>query len=217
MNHDTAYDLSNKIDSKAGTSLTVIAERLTHKIRNPLSVIFTAASQMQESNEMPVGEEDQSYIETIMIAAERIEDTLKRFCQFTCREPLESDLIDLNELCRSEVDTFLAESADQSKNMILFRPDNELPEIACDPRQIRIMAAGIIENALQAVSSPGEVALRTGQSDRSVIITVEDNGAGVASENLGKVVSAVFHHPAGKSRIGSDHCRWYCQGPRGEH
>lgn len=202
MNHDIACDLPNKIESKAGTSLAAIAERLTHKIRNPLTVIFTAASQLQESDEMPTGEEDQSYIETILIAAEQIEDTLRRFCQFTCREPLETNPIDLNELCRREIDSFGAELADKSRSVILFRPDNELPKIACDSRQIRIMAASIIENALQAMAPPGEVILRTGQNERSVIITVEDNGTGVALENLEKVFLPFFTTRPGKAGLG---------------
>jgi signal transduction histidine kinase len=67
-----------------------------------------------------------------------------------------------------------------------------VPPLECDPEQIKQVILNLAINAIQAMTGPGEVLVSAKPSDSSVMISVRDQGPGVAEENLDKIFNPFF-------------------------
>lgn len=193
--------------SDAMVPIAAIAERLAHMIRSPLSVIMSAADQLDQKYQSLPDENDFSYARAILSAAEKIEDILKRFIQYAYPPQPEMQPVDLNELCRME--------ADKLDMPMLFIPDDNISEIYCDPFQIRLVLADLIENARQATGPEGEIILKTGLEDHRVTITIENNGRRLAREMTEKAFVPFFSTRPGQSGLGLAIARRLIEAHRG--
>ena len=165
-----------RADEWSWPQLAELAERLTHKLRNPLGVIFMAASQLENVAADKLGEEDKPYLQAVLKAADRIEDILNRFTQFACPQASQKEKVDLNDLCSAQLRDVAAEFENIRFETEL---DETLHEIECDPFQVRLILSNIIRNAFQSIRQSGAVRLKTGVTNDAIIVSVTDTGDGI--------------------------------------
>jgi signal transduction histidine kinase len=67
-----------------------------------------------------------------------------------------------------------------------------IPEIECMPSQINQVFLNLLINAAQAIEGNGTVTVRTGQTGDRVWIEVQDTGAGIKPEHLGRIFDPFF-------------------------
>lgn len=70
--------------------------------------------------------------------------------------------------------------------------DESIPPVQVDPQQIGQILLNFLLNAIQAMPDGGHMTVSTGQDTESVFAAVEDNGAGIPPENLGKIFQPLF-------------------------
>jgi signal transduction histidine kinase len=63
----------------------------------------------------------------------------------------------------------------------------DLPEITADPVQLRQALINLIINALHAMPGGGHLKIKTRAAKRAVSLFVEDNGAGIREDVVGKI------------------------------
>ena len=70
----------------------------------------------------------------------------------------------------------------------------EVPSITCSPSQVNQVLLNIVNNAAQAMDKPrGRIAVATRrEGDHAVAIDVEDNGRGIAPENLPRIFDPFY-------------------------
>ncbi len=68
----------------------------------------------------------------------------------------------------------------------------ELPEIQCSPSRINQVFVNLITNAAQAMEGQGELKISTIRLRDWVEIVFEDNGCGIAEDDLGKIMDPFF-------------------------
>jgi two-component system NtrC family sensor kinase len=70
----------------------------------------------------------------------------------------------------------------------------EVPSITCSPSQVNQVLLNIVNNAAQAMDKPrGRIAVATRrEGDQAVAIDVEDNGRGIAPENLPRIFDPFY-------------------------
>src|SRR5262249_60842586 len=77
----------------------------------------------------------------------------------------------------------------------------DLPAAFCDASQIQQVVLNLVLNAAEATQTRPErrIAVATSAADGNVILTVADNGEGIAPENIAKIFDPVFTtQPDGK-------------------
>jgi signal transduction histidine kinase len=67
-----------------------------------------------------------------------------------------------------------------------------IPEIECMPSQINQVFLNLLVNAAQAIEGQGTVTVRTGQAGEAVWVEVQDTGAGINPEHLGRIFDPFF-------------------------
>jgi len=81
----------------------------------------------------------------------------------------------------------------KKRDIEIVRHAGELPDIECAPAQINQVLLNLLSNAIQAIDhDQGRITVRTQALDGRVMALVEDNGKGIAEENLAKVFDPFF-------------------------
>lgn len=76
----------------------------------------------------------------------------------------------------------------------------QLPDVECLPSELNQVFMNLLVNAAHAIQSErGTITIRTGAGEDQVWVEVEDDGAGIAKENLGRIFDPFFTtKPVGK-------------------
>jgi signal transduction histidine kinase len=178
--------------SSLGRLSTVIA----HEIRNPLMIIRASLGTLRAS---AVGEDVQDAVSDIDEETHRLNRLVTEVLDFA--RPLRFDLAeaDLNDVCRASA---TAAWAGDSTGSIAFQLDPALPPAMTDAERLRTALVNILGNARQAVESVGRpigettdgphVTLKTERAGEHAVITISDDGAGIASGDLTRVFEPYF-------------------------
>jgi signal transduction histidine kinase len=75
---------------------------------------------------------------------------------------------------------------------VLTRNFADVPSIACNGGEIAQAIAGVLLNAGQSLGESGKITLETVATETSVLIVVEDNGCGIAREELEHVFEPFY-------------------------
>ncbi|MCP4567825.1 MAG: hypothetical protein GY841_09635 [FCB group bacterium] len=167
-------------DSREEIPLAELVEQLTHKLRNQLSVIITAASQLDENIRDKSDPDDLSLLTAVLTAADRLEHILQRFVQYGCPDPPRPIPININDLCLAEVsrNQIIASGAKGGVRFIT-ELDHQLPPVFGDANHLRLILSDLIDNAVESIDIKGTISLKTSCQENAVVLTVEDTGRGI--------------------------------------
>ncbi len=181
--------------SALGRLSTVIA----HEIRNPLMIIKASLRTLKRDDARP--DQVQTSVADVEGEIARLNRIVSEVLDFARPINFEFAPADLNEICR---DAARAVEADGGGAPVHLALDARVPSVVTDAERLRLALVNVLTNARQAVegrpaSDAGStgaaprVELRTGLGgDRRVTVTVRDNGAGIAAEDLPRVFDPYF-------------------------
>jgi two-component system sensor histidine kinase HydH len=113
-------------------------------------------------------------------------------------KPIKFDLApaDVNAICE---DAVRAAQSDASALPVTLDLDRSLPRIVTDAERLRVVLVNILANASHALNAgegaaaPRPIRLRTRQlPDRRISVEIQDQGTGIAAEDLGRVFDPYF-------------------------
>jgi signal transduction histidine kinase len=166
-----------------------LSASLAHEIRNPLASIDGAANLIespQTSDEMRRGS-----LAIIHKEIQRLNRLLTNLLDFARPRKPEFQPVDASRLIDAIIN-LAGHSAEQKGIALRKQVSTSVPSIECDPEQMKQVILNLTINAIQAMIGPGEVLLSAKQSNSSVMISVSDQGPGVAEENLDKIFNPFF-------------------------
>jgi two-component system NtrC family sensor kinase len=128
--------------------------------------------------------------------SERIRHIVQDLREFSHQDNGERVLADLNQCLDSTANIVWP----MMKHLVvLSKHYGELPPVPCYPMQLKQVFMNLLVNAFQAIEErigsgdgSGRVRLRTRRTADGVEIQVEDDGVGVAPENLGRLFDPFF-------------------------
>jgi len=175
-------------------SLTNLAATVAHEIKNPLGSISIYVQLLRKASVARGIADDDPALKYLGIIDEEI-DRLNRIVVdflFAVR-PIRVDPapLDANALVDSLVD-FFSEECERANIAIDRTLDADLPKIWGDERLLRQMFINLIKNAMAALPSGGQIALKTRKADDFITISVSDNGTGIPEDVLPKIFEPYF-------------------------
>jgi signal transduction histidine kinase len=168
----------------------------SHELKTPINVIIGYLELLQEGIYGELTAKQKEILETIRKQADGLTRLVKRLLDISRFEAsggkLEVRDIDLERLLHTLESSFsvLAMQRDISFSV---RHGEELPrKVVWDEDRINEVLGNLLSNAFKFTPRGGKVALSVLPSDRSVVITVTDTGAGISPEQLPHIFDKFF-------------------------
>jgi len=160
---------------------------LAHEVRNPLTSIRGFMQFLESSDDVT---EWQRYAPLIVRQVDSLNRLVTELLEFGRPRPPAFLPVQLNDLIR-EVSLLAGR---KSNARIALYPAPGLPLVEADGEALKQVMLNLIINAVQATSETGTIAIATATAadGREAVITVTDDGEGIAPENIGKVFDPFF-------------------------
>ena len=195
--------------SRKLAALSRLTAGVAHEIKNSLHAMIIHLELVKQDlggggpQAPPVDRQAASeHVAVIASTLRRLDEMVQGLLKFTRPDELKLQEVDLASI----VDAILPiVSAEARKNGIEVRTDCPagLPMLRADPAMLEQALLNLALNACQAMPNGGRLGI-AGRAlrDRLVEIVVEDTGAGIAPEHLGKIFNLYFTTRPGGSGIG---------------
>ena len=167
-------------------ALGEMAAGLAHEIRNPLGSIKASAQYLAETAEQP--EERGEFLDIIVDEVDRLNRVVGSFLDYARPPHTDPEPIYVNSAVQLTLQ-FLRPECDASEVDLHVAMDPDLPKVRIDIEHLRQVLINLVQNAVQAMTSGGDLYVETRTQDRFrtgggarrwVQITVRDTGPGIA-------------------------------------
>jgi len=197
-------DLSELLKAQKLAAWQEVARRIAHEIKNPLTPILLATERLRKKFTQHPDEFMRIFDESTRIVINEV-NTLKtmvdEFSNFARMPAPSPRLCDLHALLQEVV--FLYRSAHKDLDLTAQFADG-LPPLMLDPVQIKQVFINLFENAVAAMNGRGRlwIATRYTPGQPTVQIRVDDEGTGIAPEDLNKLFLPYFSKRHGGTGLG---------------
>ncbi len=168
-----------------------IARTIAHEVRNPLTNIDLAASQLK-TELCPVDENSILLFDMINRNSKRINQLITELLNTTRFLDLSFDNVSINELLDEAIE--LAKDRIELHHIHIEKNySSDICDVSVDQNKIRIAFLNIIVNAIESME-PGKGILKIstkGEKDKCVV-EIQDNGAGMDAITLSKLFEPYF-------------------------
>lgn len=161
---------------------------LAHEIKTPLSLIKAPVEILKADSSFP--QHLKQYLQTIDRNSRWLEDTVSELLEFRKLEEKKYTLhfvkVDLVELLQELYNRFLPYSKLRHIRFDFFCKEESLPADV-DPKAIIKIMSNLIINAFKYTTDRVIICLRYRPKSESILITVHDNGPGIAQQHIQSV------------------------------
>ena len=166
-----------------------MAAGVAHELRNPLSSIKGLAVLLKSNFSVPSNEAETADI--LVKEVERLNRSIGELLDYAKPGQLRKDAASIQKIIEK---TVLLVRVDAESYGITMRleTDDDLPLLLVDTDKMNQVFLNLFLNAIQAMEQGGELLVRARNHERTVQITVRDNGVGIESENLGRVFDPYY-------------------------
>ncbi|MBL8491263.1 MAG: two-component sensor histidine kinase, partial [Rhodocyclaceae bacterium] len=160
---------------------------VAHGIRNPLAAIRSSAELNLETSDPQSRESAQDIIAEV----DRVESWVRELLSYARPVTGQAHSVDLGTLLGECLAEFERETA--RRDIVIARHiPGDLPPVRFDPLLLGQVAGNLVANACEAIGHAGCITVRAEAADRSVRLAVEDDGPGLAPEELARVFTPFY-------------------------
>lgn len=179
-------------------SVGKLAAVVAHEINNPLAGILTYTKLLRrwlERGEWTAAREQEvrKTLELIETESRRCGAIVKNLLMFSRAAPMNLAWAPLNATVEQAVQ-LVRHQCELSGIEVHLDLDPQLPPVRCDASQVEQVLLALLMNAIEAMPRGGNLWLRTRwlQQTGEVEIQVQDDGSGIAPENLAQIFEPFF-------------------------
>lgn len=166
-----------------------MARVLAHEIKNPLTPIRLSLERVEQkfkSGSKKVASVMESASQVIREEIDNLESFANEFSRFARLPEAAFSLYDLNEQLVEIVEPY------HNQVEIHLQLDDQLPLIHADRSQMKQVFTNIIQNSIQSMDNGGHIAVTSQNDNGTIAVSVEDNGLGIAAEDLEQIFEPYF-------------------------
>ena len=164
---------------------------IAHELRSPLQVASGNLQILQKG--ILKGEQLAAGIDTVTRNVQQIVSLVNDilFLQEMDLVLPEFQKVDMNEVGYTVVGKYAA-SAQEHGVSVRFTPQPNLPPVWGDPKSLERALMALVDNAIKFSPQGGDVKISLSRSDQKVLVAVEDQGIGIAKENLPRIFDRFY-------------------------
>ncbi len=190
---------NQKIKNEKLTSIGLLASRLAHDIRNPLSVIKLSFDVFK--NTLELNEKQQKQISRVDNSISRITHQIDNVLDFVRTQPL------------GITENSVFETIDSAIQMVDVTQDVKIEKygddviVRCDVKLLEVVFINIIKNAIQAMDKMGTIKISLTDQDDKVMIEIENDGSPIPDDVLPKIFEPLFTTKQTGTGLGLSSCQ----------
>lgn len=199
-------------------TLGQVAAGIAHEIRNPLVGIGSTTSLLME--DLPEEDSKRVDLKTILKETRRLDRIVTQIVEYAKPRELILSSFEMPVLIEETVH-LLQEPLDQKSIKVFYSFSPTLPPLQGDRDQIKQVILNGVQNAIEAMQPNGELRIEIveelREGDKGLCTTIQDNGKGIAPEDLLKIFDPFF--TTGKRQgtgLGLAICRNIIEAHRGD-
>lgn len=161
---------------------------IAHELNTPLGNILGYAQLLQddETNRSKIKD-----LHKIVNSAMRAREIVKKLMFFSCEMPSQFKPADLNELVLENLDLINIQLRENKVKTILDLAD-KVPPVRVDALQFSQVLFNLVLNAIYAMPSGGKLKIGTIPNEEFVMLTIEDDGVGIAKQDLSRIFEPFY-------------------------
>lgn len=196
-------DLTDVIKAQKALAWQEVARRIAHEIKNPLTPIKLSTERMLKKWEH--GDKDFSQVferstKTIIKEVDGLRELVDEFSRFGAMPRINKMPSSLSDIIEEVVNLY----RDYKGLSISVSTPGDIPLIEMDREQFKRVLLNLFENAIQAMTGDGEIALavEVDATENRVLIDIADNGPGIREEDKEKLFLPYFSTKRGGTGLG---------------
>jgi len=176
-----------------------LAARISHDLRNPLSVINTEIEIMELRG--PKDEKSILRINRLKRAIERMDRQINGILDFVREKPITRESISSQLLIQSVFGNINVPSG-----IKIVMPTHDV-QLFGDVVQLETVLSNIITNAIQAVGDTGKIVISVQDAQDLATLSISDSGPGIAATDLPKIFEPLFTTKQVGTGLGLSSCK----------
>lgn len=164
-----------------------MAASIGHEIRNPL---MTVRGYLQLLIDNQDHLQDKDSLDLMIEELDSANEIITEFLSLARNKQIELKAVNLNKILKSIFPLLQANAMLQDKIVVL--EPKEIPYLLLDEKEIRQLVLNLVNNGLEAISMGKIVHIRTYMENTEVILSVQDQGCGIAQDILAQLGTPFF-------------------------
>jgi len=194
-----------------------MASSIAHELRNPLGAVKQSAfflKRLYDRQELDASNPKvKEHLELIENELDTSEQVIAYLLKMTRMKPIQREQTDLRPIIEDAAER--CQLPEQIRLTLDLNPEPFL--IWADPVQVRQVLINLLTNAIQAIDRDGSIEIRAKQmtKDKSIMIEIENDGADIAPDVLGKVFEPLYTTKATGTGLGLSICKQIIENHQG--
>jgi len=171
------------------SSLGLLAAGVAHEVNTPITGISSYTQMLLK--EIPESDQRRKVLEKIEAQTFRAAEIVNGLLNFARMNGSEFSDLDVNQLLQESL-SLLDHQMKQSRIRVVTSFDHSLPPVYGNGGKLQQVFVNLFLNARDAMSSGGELDIRTSMNDTMVVVDIVDSGAGISEENIKCIYDPFF-------------------------
>ncbi|MFZ5643893.1 MAG: ATP-binding protein [Bacillota bacterium] len=159
-----------------------MAAGIGHEVRNPMTTTRGFLQVLSGKEEL---KQFRDYFKLMIEEMDRANAIITEFLSLTKSTPSGMVVQSLNSIIESLSPLLTADAMNSRKDIELHL--EKTPDIPLNEKEIRQLILNLVRNGLEAMTEGGTLTVRTYTGDNEVVMSVQDQGAGIDPENIDKL------------------------------
>lgn len=189
--------IESRIDIERRAALGNMAAGIAHEIRNPLTTVSTTVHGLKR------GEDDaerRNMFEVISSEIARVDTTIGEFLNYARPSAPNKDLVVIKDVLKT-IKTLIATTAHEKGIKVTLSGESNL-KLMIDQAHCRQILLNLTLNSMDAMPDGGHLTMRAYRDNGNAILLIADDGCGMDSDVLAKIMRPFFTTRSNGSGLG---------------
>jgi len=187
------------IKAEKTSIMGTMASRLSHDLRNPLTVIKSNLDLMMRNLEPD--EKTMKFSKRIDDSVDSMTNIIEDVLQFSKTPILQKEPSSINELLESAISNI-----DVPDKIKITLPKSDFL-INCDQSKIKSVFSNLITNSIQSIEGEGKITISINEESNYLNIYFEDSGSGIVEDDITKIFEPLFTTKVTGTGLGLGICK----------
>ncbi|MDA3944360.1 MAG: HAMP domain-containing sensor histidine kinase [Bacteroidetes bacterium] len=165
---------------------TDFINNMTHEFKTPIATISLASEMLLKPEVIARQDKAAKYAKVIIHENARLQNQVEQILQIAILDKgetrLDFQLCNVHELLKELIQGFQL-LVDENNGKLTYRLNADKVYVNGDPMHLSHMISNVLDNAIKYSAEAAEITIETTNKSNTLIISISDNGIGIAPEN----------------------------------